>query len=124
MKFNQILNQLRKENDITAKKLADELNFSVNLVYEWEKGRCEPSLDTLNSLANFFDVSVDYLIGREDELGNKILSPELPNASERKLSKAELELLSLFDSLSPFARDSMLVQIRALADQSEKDKVK
>ena len=38
-------------------------NFSI---YTYEKGRSEPNIDGLIALADFFDVSIDYLVGRTD----------------------------------------------------------
>ena len=71
MSFGNILLALRKDNLLTAKELSKKLNVSINLIYEWEKGRCEPSFDCLIKIAEFFGVSTDYLLGLEDDLGLK-----------------------------------------------------
>ena len=67
--FTDRLKQLRVQNNITQKKLADILNVSQNAVYNWENGKCEPSIDMLKKIANYFDVSFDYLIGLEKSDG-------------------------------------------------------
>lgn len=63
-KFKEILKSLRKEKNITQKLLSKEINVSEDCIYYWEKGRSEPSIVDLINLANFFDVSIDYLVGR------------------------------------------------------------
>ena len=63
-KFKEILKALRKEKNITQKLLSKEISVSEDCIYYWEKGRSEPSIIDLINLANFFDVSIDYLVGR------------------------------------------------------------
>ncbi len=65
-KFKEILKELRKEKNLTQKALSKEIYVSEDCVYCWEKGRSEPSITDLINLANFFNVSVDYLVGRAD----------------------------------------------------------
>lgn len=57
------LKQLRIENKITQKELATLLNVSQNAVFNWENEKREPSMDTILKIANYFNVSTDYLIG-------------------------------------------------------------
>ena len=64
--FKEILKALRKEKNITQKSLSKEIKVSEDCIYYWEKGRSEPSIIGLINLANFFDVSIDYLVGRVD----------------------------------------------------------
>lgn len=73
--FKQNLKQLRQSKSLTQKDLAKQINVSEDCIYFWEKGRSEPSILDLINLANFFDVSIDYLVGR-----NFILK-KLANAS-------------------------------------------
>lgn len=63
-KFKERLKELRKEKNITQKKLAKELNISDDCVYNWESGRSEPSIIDLINLSNYFNVSIDYLVGK------------------------------------------------------------
>lgn len=64
--FCERLRELRKENSITQKQLSQKLNVSEDCVYNWEKNRSEPSIIDLINLANLFDCSIDYLVGRSD----------------------------------------------------------
>ena len=60
-----ILKKLRKSNGLTQHQLANELGISQQAYARYESGDREPNIATLIELANYFDVSVDYLIGKE-----------------------------------------------------------
>lgn len=64
--FAERLKQLRDERKISQAAVAKELGVSRYAVYAYEKGKSAPSLDGLIMLADYFDVSVDYLLGRTD----------------------------------------------------------
>lgn len=64
-KFGIILKELRKEANLSQDQLGKKLGFSNQTVSFWESGKREPSLDALVSVAKFFDVSVDFLLGIE-----------------------------------------------------------
>ncbi len=116
-KFPSILKDLRNDNGYNQTKLADFLGVTYFTIGKWENGKAEPNLDTLNKLADFFDVSVDYLIGRENDLGIKKYSAEHNNRAA--LSEDESELLKNFRKLGPFARESIIIQVNALAEKNE-----
>lgn len=59
------LKVLRKKNNLTQADLATKFGTSQQMVSFWEQGKCSPDHEILVRLANFFDVSVDYLLGRE-----------------------------------------------------------
>ena len=62
--FNERLKELRQEVGLTQTALASEIGATQRQVSFWEKGQIEPNIFWLNALADFFNVSVDYLIGR------------------------------------------------------------
>ncbi|HCE34656.1 MAG TPA: hypothetical protein DEQ88_04745 [Clostridiales bacterium] len=64
-KFGIILKELRKEANLSQDQLGKKLGFSNQTVSFWESGKREPSLDALVSVAKYFDVSVDFLLGIE-----------------------------------------------------------
>ena len=63
-KFKERIKELRKEKGLTQKQIANELRVSEDTVYNWEKGRSEPSIVDLINLAIVLDVTIDYLVGR------------------------------------------------------------
>ncbi len=64
--FKERLKELRTEKRLLQGELARLLNVSKSAISGWEVGRNQPSYDILISLAEFFDVTVDYLVGRAD----------------------------------------------------------
>lgn len=64
--FCERLKELRIENNLSAKKLAQILNVSDSTVIRWEKEEIVPSIEHLKNIAKFFDVSADYLLGLTD----------------------------------------------------------
>ncbi len=58
--------QLRKQQKITQDTLAKELGISRQAYSNYELGNREPDFDTLKKLANYFNVSIDYLVGNSD----------------------------------------------------------
>lgn len=65
-KFSSTLKLLRNKRNITLELLGTELGVSKQSVNRWELGQREPNIDTLIALANYFDVSLDYLVGLSD----------------------------------------------------------
>lgn len=66
-KFAERLRSLRAERGVTQKALGELLGVKNFSIYTYEKGRSEPTIDGLIALADFFDVSIDYLVGRTDQ---------------------------------------------------------
>ncbi|KSU30842.1 transcriptional regulator Cro/CI family [Lactococcus lactis subsp. lactis] len=65
--FAERLKELRKGKGLTQQKVADSLNISQPNYRRWESGERSPSVETLIMLADYFDVSIDYLLGRKSE---------------------------------------------------------
>lgn len=64
--FKERLKELRTERNITQQELGKLVNMSKMAISHWEKGHSEPSISQLIILSNYFEVSVDYLIGKND----------------------------------------------------------
>lgn len=62
MTVGERIQDLRKEKGYSQEKLATHLNMSRQAVAKWEQNVCEPSLDSLISMAELFEVDLDYLI--------------------------------------------------------------
>ena len=60
------LKEIRKSKGISQLKLAMDLNTNQNTISRYETGEREPGIDELIKIADYFNVSVDYLIGRTD----------------------------------------------------------
>lgn len=60
------LKELRKKKGISQLRLATDLNTTQNTISRYETGEREPGIDELIKIANYFNVSVDYLICRTE----------------------------------------------------------
>ena len=60
------LKQIRKERRLTQLKVAMDLNISREALSHYENGKREPSIDMLIKMSEYFNVSIDYLLGRTE----------------------------------------------------------
>lgn len=64
--MNEKLKQLRKDKGKTLKEVAKEIGISLSAYSNYEQGIREPSYDILKKICDYFEVTADYLLGRED----------------------------------------------------------
>lgn len=64
--FSSRLSALRKERNISTRALASEIGISQQAISQFENGATYPHVNTLTALADYFNVSLDYLCGRSD----------------------------------------------------------
>lgn len=86
------LKELRKERGLTQQQVANVLSISARGYTYYELGTNEPSLSALKKLSDFFNCSIDYLVGREDDFGNITIqnenaAPALTDEERRWLEK-------------------------------------
>ena len=67
--LGQRLKDLRKQKKVGQKEVAELLGVSLRSYQFYESGEYDPSLPNLVALADYFQVSTDYLLGRSDEPG-------------------------------------------------------
>ncbi len=66
MEFKEILKELREDKNLTQAQLAKEIHYSLSVVNKWENGKKSPSVDAIKTLARYFGVTTDYLLGMRD----------------------------------------------------------
>ena len=64
--FGQVLRSLRETEKLKQSELAEKLDVTQRKVSYWENDQVEPSLSELWKIADFFNLSIDELIGRKD----------------------------------------------------------
>lgn len=64
LSFIETIKKLMKENHLSIEKFMKALNMSEANYYRWQKGNNKPSMNSLIAIAKFFDVSIDYLVGK------------------------------------------------------------
>lgn len=87
------IEQLRRESGLSQRALSAKIGASPKAVNFWESGKADPSAHFVCALADVFEVSADYLLGRENENGIVNVVSEF--------SHEERQLLQLWKRLSP-----------------------
>lgn len=77
MNFSYKLRSLIEERNLTQKQVAIDLNIAPSTMGGYVQGSSEPDFETLKRLANYFDVSTDYLLNIYTEKSNNFLEDEL-----------------------------------------------
>jgi len=105
------LRRLRQEKNISQSALASYLGVTQQTVSAYESGDREPDLETLNKMADFFDVSVDYLLGRTD----------IRNSADKiaQALKDDPELLEFWEDLS--SRENLKIMFKQAKDLPDSD---
>lgn len=65
--FSSRLKSLRNQKQLTMVDIAEALEINKTSVFTWESTKTIPSTEKLIELADFFDVSIDYLVGRSED---------------------------------------------------------
>ena len=85
------MTQLRKEIGMKQYELAEKLGLAPNQVSKYERGESNPTLGSLTIMADLFNTTADYLLGRSD-----IPHPGAEPDPHPDLTPAEIEMLDLF----------------------------
>ena len=88
------LKKLRENAKISQKQLADIIHVSQQSINKYENHDVEPNIETLCEIADYFDVSTDYLIGRTDVMRMNV------SVKEYALNDSKQNLVGLFRCLS------------------------
>lgn len=108
------LTEIRKERGYTQAYMANSLGISRQAYSNYELGNREPDNSTLIALADFFDITVDYLLGREATQKEK----PADNVGE-PMSPLDKELYDLLSTLSVEEKEMLLASIKAVKSRRE-----
>ena len=95
------LKTLREERNLSQLDVAKGIDTSQRNIGRWESGNNEPSSSFIIKLANFFNCTADYLLGREDDFGF------IASAGKSELNYQEERLIQIYRTLSD--RDKKMV---------------
>ena len=101
--------ELRSEKGISQREIAKRFDISQATYNNWENGKTQPSIEQLITLAKFYGVSVDYLIGNSDDAG-------IINYDKPQLSDEEIQLLRAFRPLTRETQSSFLKLMQNMSD--------
>lgn len=110
---------LRNERNLLQKDLAEKLNLSQQTISLYESEKRQPDYQILQSIADFFNVSVDYLLGRTDN--TKDLSSPI-RESELKYS-VQNEIIDEIQKLSPESQEDLkkLIELYKMRDMQKRN---
>lgn len=122
MEINEILKELRQQKHLTQQELATilDINLSSYQKYERPNNTIKPSIDSLIKIADFYGVTVDYLLGREP-------APLPTNAMEVlgiEKSVDNDEFIRLYNELPDYAKQIFVDVMAKLAQSAEQAKPK
>lgn len=97
--FGLRLRQLRKGNKLTQTQLANALGLAFSTISMYERGVREPDFETLEAIADYFNVTMDYLHGKDSSVEKKgITQNELSLSPEQRALLTAVLDLSVDDS--------------------------
>ena len=99
------LKLLRIEKGLSQKQLAEKVNVSQQSINKYENHDVEPNTETLCLLADFFETSVDYLIG------HTTIKDKIQHTSEMALNIDEENLIKKYRKLSAYDKETILTII-------------
>lgn len=114
MNFAENLKSLRNFKQLTQKDLAKLLGLSPNCICEWEKSRSEPSIISIIKLSDIFDVSIDYLLGLEDDFGVRTA-----DAMHDAYTSEEREIITKYRRLPDKIKKLIRDQLEVYGERSE-----
>jgi len=90
--YGKVIAALRKEKGLSQRELADIFKIAKSSVSMYELEKREPDIDIIIGMADFFDVSIDYLLGIQEEKGRLGRSIIVSDEKERDLLEKYREL--------------------------------
>ena len=109
------IKELREEKNISQLVLAEKIGTSQRNIGRWENGENEPSYSQLIKLADFFNVTLDYLVSREDDFGNVTVV----DTERDSLSYLEKRLLTAFAKLDVDEKDKLIYDAEYFAGKHD-----
>lgn len=118
MNFGERLKQIRLEKGYTQKDIINKINISQNGYSSWELGKTEPNLTSLKKLSNIFHISVDYLLGMENEEGLIIMQNELSEDENYLIDL--IRQLEMKDKSTIYELAELMVQAKKIKQNKNK----
>lgn len=108
--FNNQLKTLRQETGLSQQELANKIGISKSSINMYERGEREPGIETLKRMADFFNVDIDYLLGKSQvkrktvkikNYSQKVIAKNIQNLrKEANMSKSQLaDLLNVKETV-------------------------
>lgn len=116
----EIFERLLQKHNLSAYKVSKATGVTQSTLSDWKRGRSTPKTDTMQKLADFFDVSVDYMMGRESEEPNAVDKENNPIVLDDEALelleelKERPEMKTLFSVSKKATKDDILKAIKII----------
>ncbi|MEE1154202.1 MAG: helix-turn-helix transcriptional regulator [Acutalibacteraceae bacterium] len=130
IKIAENIKSLRKAHSLTQEQMAEALGVTVGAVYKWEAGLSVPEIKLIIEIADFFEISVDTLLGYEQQNGNvenriqRIKQCILEKDFEDGVTETEKSLKKYPNNFSVTYASAMLYMLKFAEDKSKDDMLK
>lgn len=95
-KFNERLKLLRQETGLSQQDFAKQVGLSKSSVNMYERGEREPGLETLEAIADYFNVDMDYLLGRSEHRSKTAWLEGLDKSIDLEILRSQVKFENLF----------------------------
>lgn len=109
------IRDLREDKDLKQTEISEMLKIGLSTYQRYERGELKIYLETANELANFYNVSLDYIAGRTNDKRGLTRS---------ELSDEETELIKKYRSLSEGGRNRILERMDVISEQEQEQQAK
>ena len=95
-KFNERLKLLRRESGLSQQDFAKQLGTSKSSINMYERGEREPSLETLEAIADYFNVDMDFLLGKSEHRSKAAWLEGIDNSIDLDILRSQVKFENLF----------------------------
>lgn len=126
IKIAENIRSFRKEHSLTQEQLAEALGVTVGAVYKWEAGLSTPEIKLIMELADLFEISVDVLLGYEQQDGKvqavaeRIEQYRDEKNFEQAVAEAEKALKKYPNNFQVVYQSAVMYQLKFVEDKEEK----
>lgn len=117
------IRNLCHQKECTIAEIERDLGIGNGVIAKWEKGKKSPPVDTLRKIAEYFDVTIDYICGGQQRfppgIGSDRYEPIALNIPEFDIPEDQAELNDLYMMLNDSAKANLISYARYLASVSE-----
>lgn len=95
-KFNERLKLLRRETGLSQQDFSKQLGISKSSVNMYERGEREPGIETLEAIADYFNVDMDYLLGKSEHRNKTAWLEEIDKSVDLDILRSQVKFENLF----------------------------
>ena len=107
------LRLLRESHKLSQQKLADQIGLTQPQIHGYETNAYEPEIAVLKAFANFFNTSIDYLVG------NTVIQHKIESVERFDLNQEEADLIEKYRKLNKSAKSSVIGVVDALINNEK-----